>query len=277
MTGEQKRIDFYIDISNGQENLPVKFPNKYRSLLEKTKFNYDNNYIINNFLKNKDINDYLLLSEYGCKCFNSKENNDIICNEEKCICINNHNQKYECNFNCDCSDYCNNRLIQKGLNKKLMINYISKNKGFGVFALEEIKKGEFICEYVGEIIDKISAYEKIEKNRLRKKNNYVLQIREIYKNMVVNTFIDAEEKGNLSRFINHSCEPNLYFDLVRVNYFIPQVAFYAKKNIKIGEEITFSYIDKLNLEETDYQINFQKTNKICECKSANCLIYLPSF
>jgi len=272
MSEDKKRLDFHIDISNGLELTPVKFPNKFRSLLEKTFLRVESNYIITNFIKNKDINDYLLFQEYGCKCETTNENNEIICDEEICSCINNHEQKYECNINCECSENCNNRIVQRGLNKKLLINYISKTKGFGVFALQEIKKDEFICEYVGEIIDKATAFERIERNKIRRKNNYVLQLREIYKNLVVNTFIDAEEKGNVSRFINHSCDPNLYFDIIRINHFIPQVAFYAKRDINIGEEIHFSYIDN---EDNSWNDNI-KSRKICECNSNNCRRFLPS-
>lgn len=275
MSEEKKRIDFYIDLSNGLEVIQVKFPCKYKSLMEKSSFNYENNYIINNFIKYKDINDYLLLSDYGCKCDLLDENNEIICSEDNCLCVNTHQQKYECNINCDCSDNCSNRVVQKGLNKKLMVNYISKGKGFGVFALEELKKDEFVCEYVGEIIDKNTAYEKIDRNKLRKRNNYVLQVREVYKNMVVNTFIDAEEKGNISRFINHSCDPNMYFDIVRINHFTPQIAFYAKRDIAIGEELTFSYIDGENIEDSDLQTG--RSSRLCECKAINCVKFLPGF
>jgi len=274
---EKKRIDFYFDLSNGQELIPVKLSRKYRSIMEKSSFNFENDYIINNTIKNKDINDYLLLPEYGCSCYILNENNDIICNEDTCLCINNHEQKYECNINCDCSDICINRVVQKGLNKKLMVNYISKQKGFGVFALELIKKDRFICEYVGEILDKNSAHEKIEKNKLRKRNNYVIQVREVYKNMIVNTFIDSEEKGNVTRFINHSCDANMYFDIVRINHFIPQIAFYAKRDIKIGEELTFSYIDTDNVKESDIDFLTRKSEKLCECKSINCNKFLPGF
>jgi len=275
MSEEKKRIDFYIDLSNGQEVIPVRFPSKYRSLLEKNLFEYENNYIINNFIRNKDISDYLLLPEYGCKCDTIDENNEIVCSGDYCLCVNNHEQKYECNTNCDCSDSCVNRIVQKGINKKLMVNYVTKAKGFGVFALEEIKKDEFVCEYIGEIMDKNTAYEKIESNNLRKKNNYVLQVREVYKNIVVNTFIDAEEKGNVSRFINHSCDPNMFFDIVRINHFIPQVAFYSKRDIKIGEELTFTYIDSDNLQESDLQT--RRSSKLCECKSIHCVKFLPGF
>ena len=243
--------------------------------MEKSLFNYENNYILNNFIKNKDINDYLLSQDYGCRCDTINENNEIICSEDNCVCINDHAQKYECNINCECSDSCVNRIVQKGLNKKLMINYVSKGKGFGVFSLEEIKKDEFVCEYVGEIIDKNTAYEKIERNKLRKRNNYVLQVREVYENMVVNTFIDAEEKGNVSRFINHSCNPNMYFDIVRINHFTPQIAFYAKRDIEIGEELTFSYIDNENSLESD--LYTRRSERICECKSIDCSKFLPGF
>ena len=45
-----------------------------------------------------------------------------------------------------------------------MLKYINKTKGFGLFADEDIKKGEFVCEYVGCIIRKEEAERKIDLN-----------------------------------------------------------------------------------------------------------------
>lgn len=275
MSENRKRIDYYIDLSNGDENYPVKFPKKYNNKLEKSNFNYEKNYITKSFIRNRDINDYSLSQEYSCKCSNFNEDNEIICNEEECECLNNHNQKYECNSNCECSDSCFNRRIQKGLDFKLLVNYVSNSKGFGVFALEDIKKDNFVCEYIGEYIDKKRAHEKIHLNEVKKKCNYILQMREIYKDIIINTYIDAEEKGNLARFINHSCDPNLYFEIIRVNHFIPRIAFFAKRNIEKGEELHFSYVDDENNKEDDFKI--LNSQKACECKSNKCKKFLPSY
>ncbi len=56
--------------------------------------------------------------------------------------------------------------------------------------------------------------------------------------------IDSSTKGNLSRFINHSCDPNLAAYSVWINSSDPNiyhVAFFASRDIQNGEEITFNY------------------------------------
>lgn len=257
----------FFDLSNGLENVEILISNKNKTKLTKTKFDYKVNYIVSSYIKNADIEEYRLTNEYCCSCVD-------ICSKSSCECIINHVQVYECNDNCMCNDknICENRVTQKGLTKKLKVDFISSSKGFGVFALENIQKGEFICEYVGQIINKYTALRKINENLINKKPNYVLQVRENYEKIAINTFIDAEKSGNVSRFLNHSCEPNLYFDIVRVNHFIPQVAFFAKRDIEEGEELTFSYCSGETREE-----NFLENSiKLCECGQKTCKRFLPS-
>lgn len=52
--------------------------------------------------------------------------------------------------------------------------------------------------------------------------------------------IDATQKGNISRFINHSCDPNAETQKWTVNGEL-RIGFFSKKTILKGEEITFDY------------------------------------
>ena len=66
-------------------------------------------------------------------------------------------------------------------NKKFFnIKYLNKIKGFGLLSNNDISKGDFICEYIGEIISKEEAERKIYMNYILKKPNYILQIREFF-------------------------------------------------------------------------------------------------
>ena len=67
------------------------------------------------------------------------------------------------------------------------MKYISKNKGFGVFAEEDIEAGEFVCEYIGTIITKSEAEKKIHINHIEQKPNYILQLKEEYPNIIMST------------------------------------------------------------------------------------------
>ena len=55
--------------------------------------------------------------------------------------------------------------------------------------------------------------------------------------------IDSERCGNVSRFVNHSCElhANVRLELVRVNGIRPRVALVTKTEVTPGEELTFEY------------------------------------
>ncbi|CAG0908053.1 unnamed protein product [Cyprideis torosa] len=56
--------------------------------------------------------------------------------------------------------------------------------------------------------------------------------------------MDARVKGNIGRYLNHSCDPNAFVQNVFVDTHdarFPWVAIFASKNIKAGEELTFDY------------------------------------
>ncbi|MBO8666471.1 SET domain-containing protein-lysine N-methyltransferase, partial [Staphylococcus aureus] len=63
--------------------------------------------------------------------------------------------------------------------------------------------------------------------------------------------IDATTYGNVSHFINHSCDSNLaifavWIDCLDTN--IPTLALFASRDISAGEEITFNYMTSVNNE-----------------------------
>jgi len=155
----RKKIKKYIDISSKREKFPIKVLKSECAKLIKT-FNYQTNYIISsNILHYKNssisttvnnpiyntidsIDEFKLPKTYHCSC-------KSVCLPDTCECIKLHTQKFECNDSCTCyKGACSNRNIQFGINHKFLIKYISKNKGFGVFAEEDIEKGEFVCEYI---------------------------------------------------------------------------------------------------------------------------------
>lgn len=71
--------------------------------------------------------------------------------------------------------------------------------------------------------------------------------------------IDATQKGNISRFINHSCEPNAETQKWTVNGEL-RIGFFSKRTIFAGEEITF-----------DYQFQrYGKEAQKCYCETASC-------
>jgi len=149
---------------------------------------------------------------------------------------------YECNKRCACGPDCVNRVVQKGRKHKLAIFRTDNGCGWGVKALENIKPGSFVVEYVGEVITSEQAEERGKKYDAEGRTylfdlDFNLGDENLYT-------VDAAFYGNLSHFINHSCDPNLNIFNVYVNCLdpnMPQLCLFAKKEIKKGEQITFDY------------------------------------
>jgi len=149
---------------------------------------------------------------------------------------------YECNKRCECGPDCINRVVQKGRKHKLAIFRTDNGCGWGVKALENIKQGSFVVEYVGEVITSEQAEERGKKYDAEGRTylfdlDFNLGDENLYT-------VDAAFYGNLSHFINHSCEPNLNIFNVYINNLdpnMPQLCLFAKKEIKKGDQITFDY------------------------------------
>jgi len=58
---------------------------------------------------------------------------------------------YECNDRCRCGPDCANRVVQHGRKFRLCIFRTANGCGWGVKAMQKIKKGSFVMEYVGEV------------------------------------------------------------------------------------------------------------------------------
>ncbi|XP_030025476.2 histone-lysine N-methyltransferase SUV39H2 isoform X1 [Manduca sexta] len=151
---------------------------------------------------------------------------------------------YECNKACKCSSDCNNRVVQSGRNVKLTIFRTSNGCGWGVKSEQKIKEGQFICQYVGEVI----TFEEAEKRGREYDANGLTYLFDLDFNSVENPYVvDAAHLGNVSHFINHSCDPNLgvwavWADCLDPN--LPMLALFATRDIEIGEEICFDYLQK---------------------------------
>lgn len=96
----------------------------------------------------------------------------------------------------------------------------------------DIRKGAFVIEYVGELIDEATCLERVKKGD-DDTNYYMLTIDK-------DCIIDAGPMGNLSRFMNHSCNPNCETQKWTVSGEV-RVGLFASRDIVAGEEITFDY------------------------------------
>ncbi|MED6203760.1 Histone-lysine N-methyltransferase ashh3, variant 2 [Stylosanthes scabra] len=138
-----------------------------------------------------------------------------------------------CSSACKCGSSCLNKPFQRRRMKKMKLVQTEKC-GSGIVAAEDIKRGEFVIEYVGEVIDDETCEERLWKMKHRGDSNFYLC--EVERD----TVIDATYKGNKSRFINHSCCPNTDMQKWIVGG-ETRVGIFASKDIRKGEELTYDY------------------------------------
>jgi hypothetical protein len=121
--------------------------------------------------------------------------------------------------------------IQKGAHPKVSIQYINDKIQFGVFTEQKIPCCAFVGEYTGVI----------QERKKRELQGKIYCVRYTVWEMGRRNFIiDAETKGNFTRFINHSAKPNLGLQSVYWRG-MPRMIFVALKEIEKGTQLTFDY------------------------------------
>ncbi|VDO63441.1 unnamed protein product [Onchocerca flexuosa] len=127
----------------------------------------------------------------------------------------------ECGSRCPSGIGCANRRFHNKQYAKVEV-FNAGVKGWGLRAAEPLEPGRFIIEYVGEVID---AEEMLHRGRRYGKDpKHVHHYLMALKNGAV---IDATAKGNVSRFINHSCDPNCESQKVCVVFALFCIAIYS--------------------------------------------------
>ncbi|XP_028704060.2 histone-lysine N-methyltransferase NSD2 isoform X5 [Macaca mulatta] len=157
---------------------------------------------------------------------------------------------------CPAGEFCQNQCFTKRQYPETKI-IKTDGKGWGLVAKRDIRKGEFVNEYVGELIDE-------EECMARIKHAHENDITHFYMLTIdKDRIIDAGPKGNYSRFMNHSCQPNCETLKWTVNG-DTRVGLFAVCDIPAGTELTFNYnLDCLGNEKT-----------VCRCGASNCSGFL---
>ncbi|PPQ67598.1 hypothetical protein CVT25_012092 [Psilocybe cyanescens] len=180
---------------------------------------------------------------------------------------------------CACAEkpeQCPNRVAQIPRKHPIEV-FKTATCGWGVRSTKAIERGQVLGIYTGLVITRDAAKalpgdlanyrfdldgDEPEDGQA---NEYVLN-HELYS-------VDSRLYGNWTRFINHSCSPNLQIYLVVYNTLpgigLPYIAFVANQNIPIREELTFDYNpNKLSTVEDDAEP--------CHCGSSQCRGFLFS-
>jgi SET domain-containing protein len=172
----------------------------------------------------------------------------------------------ECNKECRCNPLnCRNRVLQNRSRIQLMVVRTPSKSGWGVRAMEFIPKGAFVCEYLGMVISDPIVAEEMGVEFDKHLESYLFDL-DAYgvkdRDMLT---VDPSQVGNVARYINHSCDPNLVqisIGTVESELF-HRIGFFAGRDIYPNEELGFHYC--YNLEEGSMARFIQ-----CNCGSTNC-------
>ncbi|XP_068660848.1 histone-lysine N-methyltransferase, H3 lysine-9 specific SUVH1-like [Aristolochia californica] len=274
------------DLSSGVEKLPVCLVNEVDKDRGPAHFSY-----VNTVKYAKAITSVKV--SLGCKCYNSCSPSDA-----SCQCSTNNgglpsysstgilaSQKplvYECGSTCMCSLNCRNRVSQKGTKIQFEV-FKTRGLGWGLRSWDPIRGGSFICEYTGEVVDCVKLEDENEDNE------YIFEASTCNRNFLewnckhellgeqkpadpdessrsLSIIINAKDIGNVSRFMNHSCSPNVFwqpvlYDHEDENY--PHIMFFALKHIPPMTELTYDY----GLSRSH---SGEKSRRKCFCGSSNC-------
>ncbi|KAK0416391.1 hypothetical protein QR680_012458 [Steinernema hermaphroditum] len=190
------------------------------------------------------------------------------------------NANCRCHRNRESKRKCYNTVVQQDIKFPLML-FRTPECGWGVRTLVDIPEGAFVSNYAGEIfndeqadilkrdayyadldlsanfeyqklvqgIDNIEEAPTAKKSRSSKAvdpaQHHVKFTLEDYFGEGEDLYIvDAFVRGNIGKFYNHSCKPNMQVQHVIVDSHdvrFPWVSFFATRLIRAGEELTWNY------------------------------------
>ncbi len=154
---------------------------------------------------------------------------DVSLEKLKCKCISKLKQKKYNNFNKWTSS-----LFKDDFTRAHTISFEIKKVnplvGYGAFSCDNIPQLTFVGEYTGVV---------------RKRDKKTDNLNDFVFGYVVCQndtpyVIDAEKKGNFTRFINHSYEPNVTSRWIIADD-VCHVIFFSNKFICSGEQLTYDY------------------------------------
>ncbi|XP_026421240.1 probable inactive histone-lysine N-methyltransferase SUVR2 isoform X1 [Papaver somniferum] len=156
----------------------------------------------------------------------------------------------ECWSKCGCDIQCGNRVVQRGITCNLEVFLTGEGKGWGIRSLENLPRGAFVCEYVGEIVTNTELYERNLRNSGNKRHTYPVTLDADWGSEAglkdeEALCLDATVYGNVARFINHRCSDATLIDIpVEIetpDHHYYHIAFFTSRNVEALEELTWDY------------------------------------
>mgnify|MGYP004501874339 CR=1 FL=1 len=137
--------------------------------------------------------------------------------------------------------------------QNIELRWLSDDLGIGTYALKPFDKDFVLGEYVGEIIPAEDSVDSRYIFNLNKGNSNTSK---------PVAHLDSLRVGSWTRFINHSCNANAEFALVRVGEEV-RVVCEVKRRIQEGEEVTIDY-------RKDYWKHMNEKGIWCGCGEEKC-------
>ncbi|KAM9776709.1 histone-lysine N-methyltransferase ASH1L [Syngnathus typhle] len=154
---------------------------------------------------------------------------------------------------CPCRGFCDNQHIQRHDWVQCLERFRAEGKGWGIRTKESLRSGQFIIEYLGEVVSEHEFRSRMMQQYFAHSGHYCL-------NLDSGMVIDSYRMGNEARFINHSCEPNCQMQKWSING-VYRIGLFALKDISSGTELTYDYnFHSFNTEE----------QQVCKCGSESC-------
>ncbi|XP_048857089.1 histone-lysine N-methyltransferase ASH1L-like isoform X1 [Brienomyrus brachyistius] len=154
---------------------------------------------------------------------------------------------------CPCEEHCENQRVQRHEWVQCLERFRAEGKGWGIRTKEPLRSGQFIIEYLGEVVSEQEFRNRMIEQYSSHNDHYCL-------NLDSGMVIDSYRMGNEARFINHSCEPNCEMQKWSVNG-VYRIGLFALKDMSSGTELTYDY-------------NFHSFNtedqQVCRCGSEHC-------
>lgn len=179
----------------------------------------------------------------------------------------------ECWSKCGCNKQCGNRVVQRGIRCNLQVFLTAQGKGWGLRTIEELPKGTFVCEYVGEILTNTELHDRNTRTTGNDKHTYPVLLDADWGSEGVlkdeeALCLDATFYGNVARFINHRCcDANLIEIPVEVetpDHHYYHIAFFTTRNVAAFEELTWDY--GIDFDDLNHPIKAFR----CRCGSKRC-------
>lgn len=277
--GATSRVGVILpDLTSGEEKLPVSLVNDVDDEKGPAHFTYTSSLKYSN-----PINSTVPSS--GCVCIGGclSGNSNCPCLEKNKgslpytangLIVSQKSLLHECGASCQCPPICKNRVSQSGLKFHLEV-FKTKDRGWGLRSWDPIRAGAFICEYAGEVI----SPSKIDKFGVDTDDDYTFDATRNSQPLGVlpgepdeapkipfPLVISAKYAGNVARFMNHSCSPNVLWQPIsreNKNESDIHIAFYAVRHIPPMTELTYDY-GIISQDDADQR------KKKCLCGSSRC-------